>query len=115
VSDLQDKIHGNEFAAVFCTAAPVDADRIARALVEERLAACVNIASIRSCYIWEGALSQDKEELLIIKTRKILIEPLKKRILDLHSYSLPEIVVLPIIDGYQPYLDWMAQSTSLQG
>jgi periplasmic divalent cation tolerance protein len=105
----------NDFVVVFCTAAPGDADEIARTLVEERLAACVSIASIRSCYLWEGAIRQDKEELLIIKTRKALIEPLKRRIMDLNSYSLPEMIVLPIIDGYQPYLDWIAQSTGGQG
>jgi periplasmic divalent cation tolerance protein len=103
----------NEFVAVFCTAAPQDADKIAETLVNERLAACVNIAPIRFCYIWEGKLNLDREELLMIKTQKSQIETLKKRILQLHSYALPEIIALPIIDGHQPYLYWIAQSTSI--
>ena len=83
---------------------------MARALVEERLAACVNISPVRSCYIWEGKLNLDEEALLIIKTTKSQFEPLQKRILELHSYAVPEIIALPIIEGHQPYLDWMAQS-----
>lgn len=58
-----------EYVVVFCTAAPNEADRIAGTLVEERLAACVNIASVRSCYRWEGKVARDTEELMIIKTK----------------------------------------------
>jgi periplasmic divalent cation tolerance protein len=100
----------SEFVVVLCTVASNESDKIAGALVKERLAACVNIAPIRSCYIWEGKLNMDPEEILIIKTEQRMIEPLKKKIIELHSYSVPEIIVLPIIEGNQPYLDWISQS-----
>ncbi|MHB8118385.1 MAG: divalent-cation tolerance protein CutA [Methanothrix sp.] len=100
----------NEFVVVFCTAGPGEAEAVAKALVQERLAACVNISPVRSCYIWEGKLNLDDEALLIIKTTKSRFESLKKRILEMHSYAVPEIIALPVIEGHQPYLDWMAQS-----
>jgi periplasmic divalent cation tolerance protein len=93
-----------------CTTAPGEADRIARALVDERLAACVNIMPVRSCYLWEGKINLEGEELLIIKTEQSMVEQLMSRIIELHSYKVPEIVVLPILDGYPPYLHWIAQS-----
>ena len=99
-----------DFLVVYCTAAPGEAEALARALVEEHLAACVNIASVRSCYSGKDKLNLDCEALLIIKTTKSRFEPLKKRILELHSYALPEIIALPVTEGHQPYLDWMARS-----
>jgi periplasmic divalent cation tolerance protein len=93
-----------------CTTAPGDADGIARALVDERLAACVNIIPVRSCYLWEGKLNLEGEELLIIKTEQRMVEQLMSRIIELHRYKVPEIIVLPMLDGYPPYLHWIAQS-----
>ena len=100
----------DEFLVVYCTTSLEEADALARKVVEEHLAACVNIAPVRSCYIWEGKLNFDPEALLIIKTTRDLFEPLKKRILELHSHSLPEIIALPVAEGHQPYLDWLARS-----
>ena len=100
----------DDSAVVFCTASRGEAESLARVLVEERLASCVNISQVRSCYIWMDKLNLDDESLLIIKTTKSLFELLRKRILELNSYALPEIIMLPIIEGHQPYLDWMAQS-----
>jgi periplasmic divalent cation tolerance protein len=100
----------NRFRVVLCTTAPGKADRIARALVEERLAACVNITPVRSCYLWEGELNLEGEELLIIKTEQRMVEKAMSRIIELHSYKVPEIIVLPIVEGHQAYLDWIAQS-----
>ncbi len=100
----------NSFRVVLCTTAPGDADGVARALVEERLAACVNITPVRSCYLWEGELNLDGEELLIIKTEQRMVEKVMSRIIELHSYKVPEIIVLPIVEGHQAYLDWIAQS-----
>lgn len=107
VSDGSD---ANRFCVALCTTAPGEAERIARALVEERLAACVNIVPVRSCYLWDGKLNLDGEEQLIIKTEQRMVEPLMARIVELHSYKVPEIIVLPIMSGYQPYLDWITQS-----
>ena len=99
------------FVVVFCTAPAAEADALAAALVEAHLAACVNIEAVRSCFIWEGRLNFDEEALLIIKTKKDLFEPLRKRIAELHSYAVPEIIALPVVDGHQPYLDWLDQMT----
>ncbi len=101
---------GNGYRVVFCTSSPENGKKIAKSLVEEHLAACVNISRVKSCYLWEGKLNLEHEDLLIIKTEQSRIESLISRIRELHSYELPEIIVLPIIDGYQPYLDWISES-----
>ncbi len=103
-----------EFIIVYVTAgSPAEGDRLARALVDERLAACVNrIATMQSVYRWEGKLEQSEEQLLIIKTQKRLFAALEKRVRELHSYSVPEIVALPIIEGSQDYLRWLGDQTN---
>lgn len=89
-----------------------DADsaaRIARALVEERLAACVNVVpAVRSVYRWQGAVEEQTEVLLVIKTRAERIEALAARLRALHPYELPELVALPVTAGLPAYLDWVA-------
>ena len=103
-----------EFIIVYVTAgSPAEGERLARALVDERLAACVNrIATVQSVYRWEGKLEQSEEQLLIIKTQKRLFAALEKRVRELHSYSVPEIVALPIIEGSQDYLRWLGDQTN---
>ena len=98
---------------VFVTAGDMDtAERIGKTLVEEHLAACVNVVpGIRSFYRWEGAVADDSEFLLIIKTQSSRFEALKARVLDLHAYDLPEIVGLPIEMGHEAYLDWIRKET----
>ena len=87
--------------------------RLARALVEERLAACVNrIPGLRSVYRWEGALQEDAEELLIAKTRADRIAALAKRVADLHPYALPEVIALPVVGGSAAYLDWVRSEST---
>ncbi len=87
-----------------------EAGRIAQALVGERLAACVNVVpGVASVYRWKGAVHEDDELLLVIKTRAEAVEALRARLLALHSYELPEVVVLPIAGGHAPYLDWIAE------
>ena len=82
--------------------------RIARALVEERLAACVNLVpGIRSIYRWEGALEEDAEVLLVVKTRADRAGDLAGRVAELHPYDLPEVVLLPVVGGSLAYLDWV--------
>jgi periplasmic divalent cation tolerance protein len=95
------------FVVVLCTAGQTEAEKLAEALVTERLAACVNAGPVRSCYIWEGKLCWDAEVLLIIKTAAERVEAIKKRISELHSYAVPEVIVLPIVDGSSDYLDWV--------
>jgi periplasmic divalent cation tolerance protein len=89
-----------------------EALKIANALVEDRLAACVNlVAPIRSVYRWEGKIWDEKEWLLIIKTQKHRFEELEKKVKSLHSYSVPEIISLPITEGSSAYLDWIRENT----
>jgi periplasmic divalent cation tolerance protein len=90
--------------------APPDAQRIARALVEERLAACVNVVpGVVSVYRWKGVVEKEDELLLVIKTIGERVEQLKARLLQLHPYELPEVVVIPIGGGHAPYLEWIAE------
>ena len=86
--------------------------KIANALVEEHLAACANLISpIRSIYRWEGKIWDEKEWLLIIKTQKDRFWELEKKVKSLHSYSVPEIISLPIVEGSSAYLDWIRDNT----
>ena len=89
-----------------------EADRIAAALVEERLVACVNlVAPIVSIYQWEGNIERSREVMLIAKTRRTLIGRLTARVQELHSYNVPEIIVLPIEGGSIAYREWVAGET----
>ncbi|HZA57173.1 MAG TPA: divalent-cation tolerance protein CutA [Candidatus Udaeobacter sp.] len=103
-----------EFILVYVTAgSAAEGDRLARALVEERLAACVNrIAPVQSVYRWQGKVEQSEEELLIVKTRKTLFAALESRVRELHSYSVPEIIAVPIVDGSEGYLRWLGEQLS---
>jgi periplasmic divalent cation tolerance protein len=85
------------------------AARIARALVEERLAACVNwVSGVDSTYRWEGRVVDEAEVLLLIKTTRERFDALRGRLLELHPYAVPELIALDVIDGFGPYLDWVA-------
>ena len=91
-----------------------EAERIAHGLVEERLAACVNISgSIRSVYRWKGKLCDELEVLLVIKTSRELFDRVRRAVEKLHSYQVPEVVCLPMIDASPNYLNWL--TASLQG
>jgi len=86
--------------------------KIARLLVSEGLAACVNIIKgIRSIYRWGGKIEDDSEELLIVKTRAVLFDTLCRRVKSVHSYDVPEIIALPIVSGSESYLRWVDEST----
>lgn len=89
------------------------AEQIAHHVVEERLAACVSIISdITSVYKWEGALERASESLMVIKTTRERLPQLIERIKELHTYELPEVIALPIEDGYPPYLEWIVSETT---
>ncbi len=88
------------------------AERIAATVVDERLAACVNLApGLVSFYRWEGQIQRDTELLLLIKTRADLYPALEARLRALHPYQTPEIIALPIQAGLAAYLDWIRDST----
>ena len=87
-----------------------DAERIARELLERRLAACVNILpGVRSLYRWKGAVEDDAEWLLLVKTTEGALEGLKAAFREVHPYDVPELVVLPIEDGSAAYLGWLGE------
>ena len=90
-----------------------EAEKIADALVGERLAACCNLVpGLLSVYRWKGEIHRDPEILLIAKSRRELFERLRERVIALHSYEVPEIVALPIVAGHEPYLDWIRRETA---
>jgi periplasmic divalent cation tolerance protein len=88
---------------------PEEAARLAQALVDERLAACVNVVpGLRSVYRWQGRVEEADEVLVIIKTARHLLPATTRRVESLHSYTVPEVIALPIIGGAAPYLEWLA-------
>ncbi len=99
---------------VYMTAAtPEEARRIGRALVEERLAACVNIIpGMTSFYRWQGNVDEGRETVLIAKTRQALVERLTARVKALHSYAVPCVVALPILGGNPDFLQWIGEETT---
>jgi periplasmic divalent cation tolerance protein len=101
-----------DYRIVLTTAGSADeAERIATALVEAELAACVNIVSpITSVYRWKGAVQKEQEWLLLIKTRASAFETVSKKIREQHSYDLPECIQIPIEVGTAEYLNWIAEN-----
>jgi len=104
----------SEFIVVFVTVGSVDeGERLAEALVEDRLAACVNrVKAVRSVYRWQGKIERSDEELLIVKTRRDLFAQVQEKVQRLHSYAVPEIVALPILAGSESYLRWLEEQLS---
>ncbi|WP_448596931.1 divalent-cation tolerance protein CutA [Thermoleptolyngbya sp.] len=99
------------YGLVLTTAASrTEAEAIARALVAERLAACVSLLPIHSVYTWQGGLEQQDEWQLVIKTDLTLFPALETKIRELHSYDLPEMIALPLSAGSADYLSWVGQS-----
>ncbi len=106
-----DPMNGSIVVFVTC-GSEEEALKIANALVGDRLAACVNLLSpLRSIYRWEGKIWDEKEWLLIIKTHERRYVELEKRVKGLHSYAVPEIIGLPIVEGSSPYLHWLEEMT----
>jgi periplasmic divalent cation tolerance protein len=99
---------------VLCTVPNAEtAEQIAVALVERRLAACVNVvAGVTSVYRWQGEIAKDSERLLIVKTRRDRFEALREAIVARHPYEVPEVVALEIAAGHEPYLSWLDENVA---
>ena len=104
-----------QYCSIYITTGDEDeARRIGRTLVEERLAACVNILPIKSIYRWEDDVEEEDETVMFVKTRAELADKVIERVKELHSYEVPCIVSLPIAKGNPDYLKWVEESTNSQ-
>jgi periplasmic divalent cation tolerance protein len=103
----------SDYGVVFMTAASSEeAETIASALVEKKLAACVNIvSSVRSFFWWQGKICREQEVFLMAKTRSVLFPQVVREVKALHSYEVPEIIMLPVSDGSADYLQWIEDVT----
>ena len=109
---MSDHYSTNEIVCYITAPNEEEAVKIARVLVEGRLAACANIVkNVRSIYSWKGAIEDDAEVLMIVKTRKALFHELSEKVKEIHSYDVPEVIALPIVDGSADYLTWLRDST----
>lgn len=96
---------------ILSTASAENARVIARALVDEHLAACVNMMEVRSFYYWQGDFSDDSEVLMLVKTMESRKTVIMSKIRELHTYELPEMIVIPVTGGFLPYLTWIEEET----
>ncbi len=101
-----------DYIVVFITVPEIEVgENIAKILVEEKLAACVNITGkVNSTYFWQGNIENDDEYLLIIKTRKDKFKELEKKVKGNHPYTVPEIIAIPIVLGSEDYLNWIDET-----
>ncbi len=93
------------------TGSETNRDEIIKGLLEAELVACIQTMKIESHYVWEGEICNDSEWLLVIKTRRDLYELVEEKIEKLHDYDVAQIVQVPIVDGFNPYLEWLREST----
>lgn len=100
-----------EAVVVLITAPPALAPMLARSLVEARLAACVAITPIRSIYRWEGAIQDDEEQQLVLKTSRDRVDAIQAHVREHHTYEVPEVLVLPVLEGSPAYLKWIGDQT----
>ena len=89
-----------------------EAAAIAKLLIDEKLAACVQLLPIESFYVWQGKTQNEAEVLLLVKTRSALFETAIARIKAVHSYTVPEVVAIPFVAGFAGYLDWIDSVTA---
>ena len=102
-----------EIVVLITAGSSAEAATIARAIVDEHLAACVNIVpGVRSFFFWDGRTQEADEVLLICKSRMPLMDPLIARVKALHSYAVPEIIALPVTAGLPSYMAWLRESTN---
>ena len=104
-----DTLSSTGYGVVLVTvSSPSEAEAIATILIEEKLAACINIFPVQSIYQWEGNIQQESEFQLVIKTNLAKFSELSSRIQEIHSYEVPEIIALPIVSGSESYLSWLS-------
>jgi periplasmic divalent cation tolerance protein len=101
---------GSATRIVLCTAPLAAGPELVRTLVEERLVACGNILQVSSIYRWKGAVETEDEALIIFKTTAEAWPRLKERVPQLHPYDVPELLLLGVVDGHEPYLQWVQES-----
>lgn len=100
-----------EIVLVISTVPRDASERIATAMVEERLVACVNATPVTSRFFWKGECCTEEEDLLVMKTRRDLAGKVMARLAAIHPYDVPEILVLPVLAGHEPYLEWVRGET----
>lgn len=102
----------NQYCIVLVTASSrEEAEKIVQSLLEEKLIACANITSpVFSLFWWQGKIDSAQEHIIIMKTRMNLFNRLAERVKTLHSYQVPEIIAIPIVSGYKPYMEWLESS-----
>lgn len=102
----------DEIVVLITSASKEEAEKIGTDLVEKQLAACANIIpSLTSIFSWEGKICREEEVLMVVKSRKEIFERLVEAVKQHHSYSVPEIIALPIIAGSEDYLNWVRENT----
>jgi periplasmic divalent cation tolerance protein len=103
---------GEKILVMITAGSEEEGARIAKALLDERLIACANLVSgVRSLYRWEGRTCDDREILMLCKTRGELFPRLSEKVKSIHSYEVPEIIAFPLVQGWQSYFDWVEQET----
>ncbi|MCE4620317.1 MAG: divalent-cation tolerance protein CutA [Desulfurococcales archaeon] len=98
---------GNDYYVVYVTVPRGKGRDLARTILEERLAACVNITPVESMYWWQGKIEEDREDLLVVKTKGKALKKLISRVREIHPYSVPEVIAVPIVEGNPAYLEWV--------
>ena len=104
-------MESSDIVVIFCTIPANESEAMARALVDRRLVACVNVVPVHSYYRWNGEFCSEPEHLLIAKTKESMQTEVIAAIRQLHSYEVPEIIAVPVIAGYAPYLAWVDTQT----
>ena len=101
-----------EIIIFITTPSKKEGEKIGHYLVENKLAACANILpKITSIFSWEGKIHNDSESLLILKTKRSLFRQVAEEVKKLHSYTVPEIIAIPLVEGSAPYLEWIRKNT----
>jgi len=103
-----------DYCVIFVTcSSPEEAEKISALLLERRLIACANVVEgVCSFFCWDGKREDAGETLMILKTRQVLFKDVEEAVRSVHSYAVPEIIALPILEGSRPYLNWIEEQTT---